>query len=223
MKCIHISKYSQYLFKQLLICFGVLSIGFISLWYYSNLEGALISILYGVTIDIVIAFIPAAIAFSSIRKNFKKELIDIYSLKEKLKYLRFEIKDLILGMGLKQIHLILNPSIINKIRDLLRKFDFFHEASILNAFIEQKLLYQVDILLIEVIKLTKSYDNGKQWKKLQNECEEALSQLKEVRDFSIPNEKLKNKFIENLDWILAYELFFKKENKYSAIVYYGPL
>lgn len=174
-------------------------------------------------IDTIIAFIPASIAFSNIRKSFKNKVIEIYSLKEKLKYLRFEVRDIILEESPKTIQLMLDPSIINEIRDLLRKFDFFHDASILNAFIEQKLLYQIDNLLIRVIRLTKIYDRGKEWEKLQNECDEALRQLIEFSDFSIPNDELKHKFIKNLDWVLAYELFLKKEGKYPVSAYYGPL
>lgn len=64
-----------------------------------------------------------------------------------------------------------------------------HDASILNAFIEQKLLYQIDDLLIRIIKLTKIYDRGKEWKKLQNECNEALRQLIELNYFNIPNDE----------------------------------
>lgn len=117
---------------------------------------------------------------------------------------------------------MLHPLIINEIRDLLRKFEFFHEANIINAFIEQRLLYQIDLLLIHALTLTKEYDRGREWKKVKNECGEALRLLEGVSDFSIPNVELKQKFINNLDWVLAYELFFEKEGKYPVIIYYGP-
>lgn len=222
MKACHLSKWVLYLIKHILICIGMISVGYISFLYHST-SGKVIPILYGVVIDTIIAFIPAAIALSNTRKNFKSKIIDIYSLKEKIKYLRFEIKDIILYNIQDKIQLMLHPSIINEIRDLLRKFEFFHDANIINAFIEQKLLYQIDNLLIRVLNLTKKYDRGREWKKVQSECNEALRLLNEVTDFTIPNQELRNKFVENLDWVLAYELFFEKEGKYPVTVYYGPL
>jgi len=222
MKACLLSKWVLYLIKHIFISIGVISVSYISFLYHST-AGKVIPILYGVVIDTLIAFIPAAIALSNIRKNFKSKVIDIYSLKEKVKYLRFEIKDIILDNIQDKIQLMLHPSIINEIRDLLRKFEFFHDANIINAFIEQKLLYQIDNLLIRVLNLTKQYDRGREWKKVRSECTEALRLLNEVSDFTIPNQELKNKFIENLDWVLAYELFFEKEGKYPVTVYYGPL
>jgi len=218
----NLSKWWQYLFKHILIFLAVVFVGTISFLYHSSLN-KIVPVLYGVITDLVIAFIPAAIAISNVIKNFKNKIIDIYTLKEKIKYLRFEIRDLILDKNQDRIQLMLHPSIINEIRDLLRKFEFFHDANIINAFIEQKLLYQIDDLLIRVMKLTREYDRGKEWKKIQNECGEALRQLRDVRDFNFPNVELKKKFIENLDWVLAYELFFKREGKYPVNVYYGPL
>ena len=221
MKKIHLNKWHLYLVKHILICLGVASVGYISFLYYSNL-GEVIPVLYGIVIDTIIAFIPAAIALSNIRKNFKSKVIDIYSLKEKIKYLRFEIRDLILDNTQNNFHLMLHPVIINEIRDLLRKFEFFHDADILNAFIEQKLLYQIDDLLIRALKLTKEYDRGREWKRIQSECAEALRLLKNISDFDIHNQILRVKFTENLDWVLGYELFFKKEGKLPVTVYYGP-
>lgn len=222
MKACHLSKWVLYFIKHIFICIGVISVSYISFLYHST-RGKVISILYGVVIDTLIAFIPAAIALSNIRKNFKSKSIDVYSLKEKIKYLRFEIKDIILDNIQDKIQLMLHPSIINEIRDLLRKFEFFHDANIINAYIEQKQLYQIDNLLIRILNLTKKYDRGREWKKVRSECTEALRLLNEVSDFTIPNQELKNKFIENLDWVLAYELFFEKEGKYPVTVYYGPL
>lgn len=221
MKNYHINKWLRYLIKHILICVGVLTVSYISYLYHSIIK-ELIPILYGVIIDTIIAFIPAAIALSNIRKNFKNKIIDMYSLKEKIKYLRFEVRDIILEDTQDKIQLMLHPFIINEIRDLLRKFEFFHEANILNAFIDQKLLYQLDLLLISILKLTKEYDRGKEWNKIKNECAEALRMLDEVPSFDIGDEGLRNKFIENLDWVLAYELFFEKEDKYPVTVYYGP-
>ena len=228
MKKFNPNKRTRYIINQILIILVVVIIGIISFLYHlfqlelkENLElNNVVSITYGVAIDVAIAIIPAIIWLLNIKKKFKKDLIDIYSLKEKIKYLRFDIRDINLGTE-KVISLMLDPNIIDKTRDLLRKFDLFHDAAILNAFIDRKLLYQIDFLLIKVIKLTKSYDKGKGWNKLKNECYDAINELENLDDLDFTKEKLKQKFIENLDWVLAHELFFEKEGKKPTSYYYS--
>lgn len=165
-------------------------------------------------IDIALFSIPLIIIYIDLRKNFKKKLQSLNSLKEFILQIR---KDIIKAMEEdKEIYEInslnIDPVLINEMKKIMRSFSF-EEAEIFNEDLKRKMLSRIDIFLTEIIKEINKHDRGKEWASLKNYPE--MEYYLEVMGKKSPNVKedreyLKKKFIHNVMYAIGFILFYEK-------------
>ncbi|MFX0024180.1 MAG: hypothetical protein ACFE9S_17775 [Candidatus Hermodarchaeota archaeon] len=225
----------DYFIKQYIIYSCLLFVlVFLSLYHFNKVIiqlselNPIISFLSQFSLDFSIILIPAVLSLANIRKNFRKKFNNLFSMKEKILHLRDEI-----AQHFTKIHdkvevesFVLEPIIINEIKSHLRDFKLSHYADIFDDIILRKSLYNLDQLLFEVIKLTRTYDDDKFFNYLKNNWEstQILKKLKELfkKVIILPSEEdlIKEKFNKNVLWPIVYEFFFDTPNKYPDMVFY---
>lgn len=182
-------------------------------------------------LDLSFILIPIILGLSNIKRNFKEKIQNLLSLKEKILHIRKEVAGAIIeDQDINDRRaFILDPIILNEIKKQLRNYNFtsnVNYADILDELLRYKALYQIDLLLIEIIKLIRKYDNGRDYESLKKNFETEYI-LKELNNLNPPNlllanekEELKKNFINNILWVITYELFYEKEGKYPALIFY---
>jgi hypothetical protein len=116
--------------------------------------------------------------------------------------------------------------ILEDIKYLLRNFGLYFYADSLNEILEKSKLFQIDALIINIIKVIKKYDKGKDYTSLRNNYESKRI-LKKIKLFNDPSEQteeereeLKNNFLKEIMWVLVYQLFYDRAKSYPAFSYY---
>lgn len=235
-------KRQNYILKESGILFIVLLLVVILTLYHIILDGSNFLALFSkLGLDISIILIPALLASSNIREKFKLKKDLLFSLKEKLINLRYEIAKTIIvkvtpfevtiPIDSKEGNLVLYPIIVNEIKDQLRKFGFHDYADKIGSYVQNKTLFWIDQILIEVIKLTKYYDKGEAYNSLKNGYfgRKILKRLEEFKESNfiystkgkIPKKSyIRHKILENVIWAIVYELFFDVKNKAPISIYY---
>ena len=227
------NKRRNFFIKQYLIYGIIVFLGIILLFYYLH-DASLIStspeqifliFLSKYSQNIAIVLIPTILALSSIKKKYKEELTDLFSLKEKALTLRKKFGRAIIEKE-KDPLLAIDPMILEDIKYLLRNFGLFFYADNLNEFLERSKLFQIDALVIQIIKVIKKYDKGKDYDSLKNNYETKRI-LKKINLFNAPTEQteeekeeLRSNFLKDIMWVLIYQLFYDKANLYPAFSYY---
>jgi len=139
--------------------------------------------------------------------------------------LRYDISDKILNKN-KQA-LMITPTIIKNIKESLRYFGFSHHADIIHYLIKKDQLWHIDLFMIDVLKLTKKYDGGKEFERVEREVRTEKDELKKnyekIKIDYKDNARIKTKFIENLGYIIAYELFLDIKGKIPGSLFYENL
>ena len=76
-----------------------------------------------------------------------------------------------------------------------------------------------------MIKLTKTYDGGKEYRKRENELRSEIDYIKtNLKSIKLDKEKekdFKKKLTENLGMVLAYQLYGAGEKSYPVYLYYS--
>ena len=72
---------------------------------------------------------------------------------------------------------------------ILRKFKFDKHATLLLTYIEMKRLYNIDLIITDVIKKIKKYDSGKDYKSIETnwEFKNAMETIEELENFPWPH------------------------------------
>lgn len=182
-------------------------------------------------LDLSFVLIPVALYLINLSNKFRKEFETLFILKERFLHLRKEVANAISeGQDIFERNaIVLNPIILNNMKTDLIKFKFTNEAELLDEFINIKMLYQIDNLLIRIIKLTKKYDKGVYYESLEkneetNYIKKELTNYQPKSPISIDVKKyLIKKFINNVLWVITYNLFFDLEDKCPASIIYHDL
>lgn len=196
-----------------------------------NLWQFIIILLAKFGLDLSFVLIPVALYLINIRKKFQKEFEALFSLKERILHIRKEVANAITeGQDIYEREaIVLSPIILNDIKKELRRFKFTNEADLLDEFLNMKLLYQIDILLIKIIELTKDYDKGFFYESLEinEQTKFIIGKLESIKPKPPLSIEIKNflieKFLNEVLWIITYKLFFNLESKCPATIIYYDL
>lgn len=216
------SKRRWFLIKHLVVVIVLVIIFYFLLRHHMITDDNIFSLVAVLSLNFSFILIPTFLYLIEVRKNFKEEFDDIFSLKNKLVYLRKFIANEISGTpNEKHRDIIIDPSSINQIIELLRKFKFHSHSTLLLSHIEQRRLYNLDLIIIDVIKRIKKYDSGKDFKTiLENwdfkNSKETIERLERTNEIT----ELKNLFLNDLSYPIAYSLLYKINSKAFAHYYY---
>ena len=189
-------------------------------------------------LELSIVLIPVIIASSSFRKKFHENKNQLFHLKEKIINLRYEIaykiineseereEDLLKSLEKFSNPLILNPLILDDIKIKIRHFKILRTSNSSYAdvfsFISRGAryldLYQIDLVLVEVIKLLKKYGDRKEYNNFREGYfgQEVIEAFKKE-----PNhEFVRKQFYRNVIWPIVYILFIFKPGFRPALFYY---
>jgi len=227
------NKRRNFYIKQYLIYGIIIFLGTILLFYYlydaslisTSTEQIFLIFLSKFSQNIAIVLIPTILALSSIKKKYKEEVTDLFSLKEKVLTLRKKFGRAIIEKEENPL-LTMDPMILEDVKYLLRNFGLYFYADNLNEILEESKLFQIDALIIQIIKVIKKYDKGKDYNSLKNNYETKRI-LKKINLFNTPSEQteeekeeLRNNFLKDIMWVLVYQLFYDKAILYPAFSYY---
>ncbi len=193
------------------------------LTYYIITEISVYSLIAKFSLNYSFILIPALIYLIEVRRNFKKEFDNIYSLKNSLIYLRRYIAGVISGRKNELYKdIIINPSNINQIIGLLRTLKFNEHAAMFLSHIENKSLYQIDVIIIEVIEKIKKYDSRKDFQNFEQnwnfkDTKETIEKLEMKGDV----DSLKAHFLNDLTFPLVYSLLLDNPVHALGIYYYN--
>jgi len=167
--------------------------------------------------------IPALLYLLEVRRNFKKELENIFSLKNSLIYLRRYIAGEISGLKNDVYRdIIINPSNINQITGLLRSFKFNEHAAMFLTYIEDKRLFHIDVIIIDVVNKIKKYDSGKDFKSIEQTWKfKRTIEIIEKLEMKSDVDSLKEHFLDDLTFPLVYSLFLNNPIHSLAMFYYN--
>lgn len=216
------SKRTLYFIKLILLIIG--TIGPIILIFLTHLNSYILlninwlELIVRTILDSSILLIPIILMLSSVRRNFKEDLRKLYSLKEELIMLRYEISEEILNKNPQK--LIATPITIKDIKESLRYFGVEIEANYIHFLIKDKILWHIDNIIIKILELTKKYDGGTEYERTIREIMSYKKEMeKQVKKYDF-KKKWNKKFVENLAYVIAYELYFKKETGIPVSLYY---
>jgi len=207
----------------------IVIIGILALLFYYILvhhiitESNVYSLIAKFSLNYSFILIPALLYLFEVRRNFKKEFDNIYSLKNSLIYLRRYIAGEISGRKNELYRdIIINPSNINQIIGLLRTLKFNEHAEMFFSHIEHKRLYQIDVIIIEVMEKIKKYDSGKDFKSIEQnwnfkDTKETIEELEMKGDI----DSLKVHFLDDLTFPLVYSLLLDNPVHAIGIYYYN--
>ncbi len=212
-----------FIFKCVVII-GILLVLFFFILIHSILaESNVYSLIANFSLNYAFILIPALIFLIEVRRNFKKEFDNIYSLRNSLIYLRRYIAGEISGLKNDLYRdIIIDPSNINQIIGLLRKLKFNEHAAMLLSHIENKRLFHIDVIIIDVIKKITKYDSGKDFKSIEQTWNlkhtiEIIEKLEMKGDV----DSLKAHFLDDLTFPLVYSLFLKNPVHTLGMFYYN--
>ncbi len=154
-------------------------------------------------LDFSIILIPTTISLNHIIKSFKEDKNKIFTLLEELIMLRYDISD---------IPLMIHPTIIRDIKSALRYFGFTPEVEYIHYLIKQNILWHLDIIIKSVILRSKSYDGGKEYRRREKEVLIEKNSIEKMKKelpllYNQEDNPLRRKCIENLGFVLAYDLY----------------
>ncbi len=206
------------------VIIGILALLFCYiLTYYIITESSVYSLIAKFSLNYSFILIPALLYLLEVRRNFKKELDNIYSLKNSLIYLRHYIAREISGLK-NDVYRdkIIDPSNITQIIGLLRTLKFNEHAAMFLSHIENKRLYQIDVIIIEVIEKIKKYDSRKNFQSIEQnwnfkDTKETIEKLEMKGDV----DSLKAHFLDDLTFPLVYSLLLDNPVHTLGIYYYN--
>ncbi|KKL92423.1 hypothetical protein LCGC14_1884830, partial [marine sediment metagenome] len=174
-------------------------------------------------LDFSIILIPTMISLNKIIKIFKDDKNKLFSLLEELIMLRYDLSDIILKKNTKS--LMIHPNIVKDIKGLMRYFDIKPEVDYIHYLIKTNEIWHIDDIIVQVLKLTKSYDGGKEYRRRGNELRGELDYIKtNLKIIKVDTEKEKDfrkKLTENLGMVLAYQVYGAGEKSYPVYLYYN--
>lgn len=211
-----------YFFKHIVILCILNLLFLLLLVHHIFAETNVFSLIANFSLNYSFILIPALLYLIEVRRNFKNEFVNIFSLKDSLIYLRSYVARQISGLKNEDYKdIIIDPSNINQIIRWLRNFKFYEHATLFLSHIQRKRLYHIDIIIIDVIKKIKKYDLGKDFKRIEQDLnfkdvkEEILTLIK---NYEI--DSLRERILTDLTFPLVYSLLLNKSDQELAIFYY---
>lgn len=220
------NKYLLFIIKSVLILAGcgfLLSI--ILIYHLNEMYTDCFTLLKSLGLDFSIILIPTMISLNKIIKTFKDDKNKLFTLLEELIMLRYDLSDIILKKVSKS--LMIHPIIVKDIKGFMRYFNIKPEVDYIHYLIKTNELWHIDEIIIQVIKLTKSYDGGKEYRRRENEIRSEIDYIKtNLKTIKIDKEKekeFKKKLKENLGMVLAYQLYGAGDKSYPVSLYYSKI
>jgi len=167
--------------------------------------------------------IPALIYLIEVRKNFKKESDKLFPLKDNLIYLRQYIARERSGLKNEEYRdKIIEPSNINQLIGVLRNLKFTDYATMFLSYIENKNLFQIDVIIIDVIKKINKYDSGKYFKSIEQNWDfkntkETIEKLEMTGNI----DSLKEHFLDEIPFPIVYTLILGNPVHEMAFYYHS--
>ena len=210
-----------FIYKHILI-FGILGLLFYMLLiHYHKSEDNIYSLISNFSLNFSFILIPALLYLIEIRRNFKNKFNNIFTLKSNLIYLRRFIANELSGMKNKRHRdIIIDPYYVNQIVDLLRKFNFNKHATMFLSHIEMKRLYNIDLIIIDVIKKIKNYDSGKDYESMEKDLDFKYTKnnIENLKNEG-KTQELKKLFLNDLTYPLVHYFLQNKTNAAFAHYY----
>ncbi|MFX1557662.1 MAG: hypothetical protein ACFFC9_10445 [Promethearchaeota archaeon] len=190
--------------------------------YHIIVESNAYGVLAKFSLNFSFVLIPALIYLIEVRRNFKKVSDKLFSLKDNLIYLRQYIAREISGLKNEEYKdEIIKPSSINQLIGSLRNLKFVVHAAMLLSYIENKNLFQIDLIIIDVIKKINKYDSGKYFKNIEQNWDfKNTKETIEKLEMTNKIDSLKMHFLDDLTFPIVYILMLNNPINDLAIYYH---